>query len=793
MTESDRTTDMVALFNGLDKNLVQRLLFSGKVDDTSLWLRMLEAVMKKRLSEWQHAVVFRNLDPRTRGVETGLRGGALTRALADVTEECTVADELLSRAAGFFLQLIDRSTSEGAVLATLLLGNDEAIESGAAMLKFIGERACVSNPVEVKQLLAEVAKLKFVPGGDTHAQEGVFVAMKALYERIHPLRRTSATQLQEIMIDAMPNNASTERTMLSNQLLLGSLDLGSSGSLGESGSVVRFPSPDKLLIMITTVLRGVKPAPVTLVQTSGGGAAPVRRWCLNCKEPHKTVLCTFKCTDCGLSFCGSAQPGSQCPTRLQQFPARIMNADNNPIPLHLYRKVKEVWESKQNGAGSSDGAQRAAGAEAGATTNVHDARPGQREMAEMQYMSQFGAGPAFQFTSAAVGDVDFDSFEAVQVNSEYLKLQSAVMGEQCELPCSGSALLAMERPSRSPSAVCLAGASGAVTPGAFVEDERSGLLLTDSCTNDHVLKTSSGLLSGSQHLIRPPGDRTSIGGANEQAPTMVRGEVTLTLMLKMSSGSSVQWMSPLVPQTKLFAHVLSSAMRAPPPAAALLLDMDALDLDASPEDGITFAAQVPEVEIADVWRRHVVEGFSMADGSPKGLVVAYDSTFGLPEKAVVSTVTTLCGGAIDVQVNAVPGSPVSSAEAEAYAQSVAVARGVVAAHVVAALGGSVPIKIPLLGDNSAAVETASGEASMGQMRHIARRIAFTKEQCGPDGLLRSIKVPTEENPADMLGKLVPAEKVARSMAWMAGRKRQPSVAVLKDGARSVPVLGGVPT
>ena len=57
--------------------------------------------------------------------------------------------------------------------------------------------------------------------------------------------------------------------------------------------------------------------------------------------------------------------------------------------------------------------------------------------------------------------------------------------------------------------------------------------------------------------------------------------------------------------------------------------------------------------------------------------------------------------------------------------------------------------------------------------------------------MQSIKVPTDENPTDMLGKLVAGEKVARSMAWLAGRTRQPPLEVLAGGERSVPVLGGV--
>ena len=93
-TESDRSADMVALFNDLDKNFVSRLLFSGKVAHTRLWRLMLETLLKKRMTPWQHAVFFGRCCPRTRGVAGGLKGRALQEALAEFTEECSVAEEL---------------------------------------------------------------------------------------------------------------------------------------------------------------------------------------------------------------------------------------------------------------------------------------------------------------------------------------------------------------------------------------------------------------------------------------------------------------------------------------------------------------------------------------------------------------------------------------------------------------------------------------------------------------------------------------------------------------------------
>ena len=97
-TESDRTADMVAIFNDLDKHFLTRLLFSGKVARTRLWRQMLETLLQKRLSKWQHAVFFGKHCPRSNGVGQGLKGRALQGALAEYAEECSVADELLSRA-----------------------------------------------------------------------------------------------------------------------------------------------------------------------------------------------------------------------------------------------------------------------------------------------------------------------------------------------------------------------------------------------------------------------------------------------------------------------------------------------------------------------------------------------------------------------------------------------------------------------------------------------------------------------------------------------------------------------
>ena len=249
----------------------------------------------------------------------------------------------------------------------------------------------------------------------------------------------------------------------------------------------------------------------------------------------------------------------------------------------------------------------------------------------------------------------------------------------------------------------------------------------------------------------------------------------------------LQWVSPIRVDVKFALHHLSRAMRAPSDAAAVVLDLTAVSLYETAHDGLTFKVAHDSVVLEGAYRA-IRPDFKMAKGSPAAPTLAYDATWGEPGKSIGTCAFTYAGAAVDAATVAIPGPMMSSCQAELWAASWALARGVYVLGVIVALGGTVKDKVqvresdrvPILGDNSMAVDLVAGDASAKAMRHTLRRIAFAQECASADGDFISLKVPDEDNPTDCMGKLVSKDKVNMSMRWLMGKHHQPPIDVLEQ-------------
>ena len=256
-----------------------------------------------------------------------------------------------------------------------------------------------------------------------------------------------------------------------------------------------------------------------------------------------------------------------------------------------------------------------------------------------------------------------------------------------------------------------------------------------------------------------------------------------------SATGLLQWMSPVRLDTKLMVHVLSRVMKAPSSAASQVVYCVALKLMQTAEDGLTYGGPGrSSLEVTGAYKAFT-SNVLMAAGSPWEATGVYDATWGEPHKSVATSIYTVGGAAVDVATVSIPCAPMSSAEAEIWAQSWSIARGLYVIGVLRALGIVVPQQVMHMGNNSTAVDLAADNASTTNVRHILRRIAFSKELCdAADGSFMPIKVGTDENASDFMGKVVPKEKILRSLNWAMGREQQPEGAVLRAGSKSQPVM-----
>ena len=95
--------------------------------------------------------------------------------------------------------------------------------------------------------------------------------------------------------------------------------------------------------------RKAKGKGVTLLATEKNDGEKREDNCLNCGGRHATKECPKKCPHCALTFCGYNVCGV-CPVKTGEIPPRILNANQKPIPLSLYKVVqKKMYEKKKGG------------------------------------------------------------------------------------------------------------------------------------------------------------------------------------------------------------------------------------------------------------------------------------------------------------------------------------------------------------------------------------------------------------------------------------------------------------
>ena len=235
----------------------------------------------------------------------------------------------------------------------------------------------------------------------------------------------------------------------------------------------------------------------------------------------------------------------------------------------------------------------------------------------------------------------------------------------------------------------------------------------------------------------------------------------------------VQYVTPIHHRAKILVHVLSRRMSSVTAPTMELLDKTAILLSKYRLQGLTFGG-VPAETILEGRSKHTVACFSMAQGSPLQTIGAADATWDWKlDKSNESSVFTLGGAAVDVVVKSLPGQPFSSTHGETWAQSTSMMRGVYVANVSTVFGLSSSDPIPHLCDNSTTAGQPTDDVSVARMKYLLRRIGIGKALTRA-GLFAPGKVPTAENPADFLGKLVGQDKIDASLEWTMGLSRAPS-------------------
>ena len=119
----------------------------------------------------------------------------------------------------------------------------------------------------------------------------------------------------------------------------------------------------------------------------------------------------------------------------------------------------------------------------------------------------------------------------------------------------------------------------------------------------------------------------------------------------------------------------------------------ALALMRSAEDGLTFGrADRTSLELRGAYKA-LPSNVQMVNGSPWEPTAVYDATWGDPHKSVATSMYTVGGAVVDAATASIPGVPISSAEAEIWAQSWSLARGVYVLGVWCRLVMQVPARV----------------------------------------------------------------------------------------------------
>ena len=236
-------------------------------------------------------------------------------------------------------------------------------------------------------------------------------------------------------------------------------------------------------------------------------------------------------------------------------------------------------------------------------------------------------------------------------------------------------------------------------------------------------------------------------------------------------------------------HVVSRVQSRATKAALRVCDKMALMLIPIKEVGCTFGGGVEVESILKGAGKHVHDDFMMDSGAPAQLVGASDATWDYTlDHSTESSVWTFGGAAVDVCVHSIPGQPMSSFEGEMWALTSSQMRGVYVIEVATAFGFPPVDPVPHLGDNSMAVLMPSGEVSVARSKYLLRRIGISKafERAN---VYKSIKVPTEHNFSDFIGKWVEKSKRDASIVWTQGTNQLPPLAVREAKTEKIRIPG----
>ena len=241
-------------------------------------------------------------------------------------------------------------------------------------------------------------------------------------------------------------------------------------------------------------------------------------------------------------------------------------------------------------------------------------------------------------------------------------------------------------------------------------------------------------------------------------------ELSVEQRLVRSATGALGWLADIYLDAKPFAHRLQRVSRAPPPIALTVHKKVAANLMCNIHAGITFPKGGPAVPVAPVLR--------LDGAAPTELQIVYDATWmDGKEASVWQAAFTYNGAAFATATGTITPVNLSSADAESYALSMALARGTLYRNVLTSMGSAPATSTTVWGDNSAVVGIADNSQSASGMRHIMRRIKHVQELVST-GDFTSRHVADKHNVVDFFGKYVSGRKAEQSTAYLMNKGMQ---------------------
>ena len=236
------------------------------------------------------------------------------------------------------------------------------------------------------------------------------------------------------------------------------------------------------------------------------------------------------------------------------------------------------------------------------------------------------------------------------------------------------------------------------------------------------------------------------------------GELSVEQSLVRSATGALGWLADIYLDAKPFAHRLQRVSRAPPPIALAVHKKVAANLLCDVHAGITYPKGGPTVPVAPALRLDGV--------APTELQIVYDATWmDGKEASVWQAAFTYNGAVFATAVGTIGAVNLSSADAESYALSMALARGTVYRNVLTSMGSAPATPTTAWGDNSAVVGIADNSQSASGLRHIMRRVKHV-QQLVSSGDFTSRHVSDKHNMVDFFGKYVSGRKAQQSTAYL---------------------------